>query len=149
MHIIVIQKNTGQRYVVHHAPSLRGAVRVQSHNTKKYKLCSFPLFVPIVTLRVNASKHPTETPLGRDESSAQLNNATPHNIPQKHTAKYIYLTYAWGPYISTGSAAELENNCECIKVIMFYPNTGNLYNDKPASCNNMDTVTPRRIQLGI
>ena len=103
----------------------------------------------MVTLRVNASKHPTETPLGRDASSAQLNNATSHNIPQKHVTKYTYLTYVWEPYISTGSATELEINCEYIKVITFYPHTGNLYKDKPASFNNTDIVIPRRIQLDI
>lgn len=80
----------------------------------------------MVTLRVNASKHPTETPLGRDAS----NNAAPHNIPQKHTTKYTNLTYVWGPYISTGSATRLEINCEC-EVIKFYHDTGNLYKDKP------------------
>lgn len=59
---IVIQKHTGQSYVVHRAPSLRGTVRVQSHDAKKYKLRPFPLLVPMVTRRVNATNTPQKHP---------------------------------------------------------------------------------------
>lgn len=141
--IIVIQKHTGQRHVVLHAPSLSHCESTITQHSQKYKLCSFPLLVPMVTLRVNASEHPTETPLGRDASSAQLNNATPHhNPPQKHTTKYTYLTSVRGPYVFTGSATDLEISCKCIKAVRFHASTGKLHDDKPSSCSNTGTVTP-------
>lgn len=33
----------------------------------------------------------------------------------------------WEQDISTGSASEQEINCKYLKVIAFYPNSGNLY----------------------